>query len=396
MSAGTVNNLRDGNVTIALHGRFPKKARVAIASLGTVKEGNGKAILIATTSSPDALAAHVVASVPGQGCRVVSTTPIPLPVPSSPLPTSHSVVLSVAGGDAASVVVDGKGAVRVDMKAKCGGCAFAPAFAVGGIAWGFGVNGFTEPSGMDGVMLDDVRVFNRAFRGRETKQYAETFGADYRGGVAVEAHWCGGQGDGAIDDPAKWRCYNSIGEQVVALPTKDTDVFVSGRNLPSIPSKSKFVCKSFTIDGWAVVDEANVDLRGVRIVDVADNSRLITRGGRGIAVHALRANRIRLDGSLVVTGGMKVAGKLEMREGSVLRLPQDAEMARVKSISIRGDGTVALRPCVAPKTGGMQKLLRLDEMPGDLSRFRLNPSDGPNAATFKPSTRGDFLCVSKR
>ncbi|MBR4665394.1 MAG: hypothetical protein IKO93_16130, partial [Lentisphaeria bacterium] len=98
----------------------------------------------------------------------------------------------------------------------------------------------------------------------------------------------------------------------------------------------------FTIDGLAVVDEAHIDLRGVRVVDVADNTRIITRNGRGIAVNALRGKRIRLDGSLAVTGGMKLAGNLEMREGSALRLPAEAEVQIIFSKSRKIDGHAAL------------------------------------------------------
>ena len=86
-----VEKVSDGCLTIALHGRFPSKAdKVAIASLGSAKVGeNGKALLL-TTGGGDALAAHVIAKVPGQGFTVVSTTPIPLPVSRSPFPVSRS------------------------------------------------------------------------------------------------------------------------------------------------------------------------------------------------------------------------------------------------------------------------------------------------------------------
>ena len=384
-----VNNLKDGNMTLALHGRFQKSGKVAIASLGSAKDG--KAILLAT-GGKDALAAHVVATVPGKGCHVVSTTPVPVLGLAA---SAHSVVLTVKDGDAAAVVVDGKSAAKVDMKSKCGGCTFTPAFAIGGMSGGFGVAGFSEPNGKGGILVDDVRVFNRTFRSRETKQYADTFGAEYRPAVPVEAAWCGGRG-GAVDDPANWRCYNSIGEKVAALPTKETAVTAQGRALPSIPPKSNFACRSFTIEDIAVAEEADVDLRGVRIVDLADNTRLITRNGHGIAVNALRANRVRLDGSLAVTGAMKVTGNFEMRAGSVLRLPPEAEMAQVKSISTKGDGVVALKPGATGKYGVFQKIVRLEEMPGDMSRFRLNLSDGPDDAVFKPATGNKFLGVTSR
>ena len=384
-TAWNVNNLADGNITIALHGCFPKFGKTAIASLGTTK-GDGKALLL-TTWKTGWLAAHVIASVPGKGCGVISTTPIQVPELAT---TPHSVIMTISGGDKAAVIVDGKAAAKIDMATKCKGCTFTPAFAVGGMSGSFGVAGFAEPKGKGDVMIDDVRVFNRAYRSREIKEYAETFNAEYRPAVPVQAEWCGGR-DAAYDDPAAWRCYNSIGEKVAGLPTKDTDVRVTGCYLPSIPAKAKFVCKTFAIDGFAVAEDKDIDLRGVRIVDVADNSRIITRNGRGIAVRALRGDRVRLDGSLAVMGGMKLAGNLELREGSVLRLPPDAEMAHVKSLSVKGEGAVTLKPASPLKRGNFTKLLRLDEMPEDMTRFRLNPGDKPDAAVFKPATGGKFL-----
>lgn len=127
--------------------------------------------------------------------NIVSTTPIPLPPTptknsnSSPGSTAialaaavpHSLILSVKGGDAAAVIVEGKPVAKIDMKAKCKDCAFAPVFAVGGMSGGFGVAGFSEPRGADGVLLDDVRVFTRAFRAKESASYAATFGPEYRG-----------------------------------------------------------------------------------------------------------------------------------------------------------------------------------------------------------------------
>ena len=244
------------------------------------------------------------------------------------------------------------------------------------------------------VILDDVRVFPRTFRERETKQYATTFGPDYRGAVAVAASWCGGQGDSDVGNPNGWFCVNSLGERVHVLPTKDTAVTVSGTALPSIPPGTKFACKSFTIDGWAVADSANVDLRGVRIVDVDDNARIITRNGHGIAVNAIRANRIRLDGNLAVVGGIKATGNLEMREGSSLRFPANPDMTLVKSISVRGKDPVVLKPGAPAKRGSFQKILRIEEMPADLTRFRLNAGSDEKAATFSAAPGGKYLGVT--
>ena len=394
-SGGKVNKVGGGNMTIALHGRFPVKGNVAIASLGVAREGNGKAVLLAT-GGKGTLVAHVVASVPGQGCKVVSTTPIPLPapVPHPPSPVPHSIILTTRGGDMAAVVVDGKPAAKIDMKAKCDGCSFIPAFAVGGIAGGIGVHEIAEPRGEGGLLLDDVRVFTRTFRDRETKQYATTFGPEYRGAVAVTASWCGKQGDSDVNDPHSWFCVNSLGERVHVLPTKETDVLVSGRSLPSIPPGSKFVCKSFRIDGWAVADSANVDLRGVRIVDIDDNARIITRGGHGIAANAIRANRIRLDGNLAVVAGIKATSNLSMREGSMLRLPANPDMAFVKSISINGGGTVVLKPGVPAKRGSFQRIMRMEDIPADLTRFRLNAGSDEKAAAFNGAPGGKYLGVT--
>ena len=391
-TSSKVSRLASGNMAIALHGRFAKTGKTAIASLGSANEGNGKAVLLTTTTRPDTLAALVVATIAGKGCQVVSATPIAVSGLST---TSHSIVFSVKGGDEATVSVDGKMRARIDMKSKCGGCTFTPAFAVGGMHGGLGGVGLAEPRGKD-VLLDDVRVFTRAFRDRETALYATTFNASYRGAVAVEARWAGPQGSSAIDDVGNWYCVNSIGERVFTLPTKDTAVSVMGRALPSIPSGTDFDCKSFTIDGWAVADQANVDLRGVRIVDISDNARLITRDGRGIAVGVLRAKRVRLDGALAVVKAMKIAGNLEMREGSVLRLPEDPKLAFAKSLSIRGEGAVVLRPGGSPKYGLFQEILRLEDPPKDVTRFKVRPSQDPMDAVFKVSPGGKALGVTQR
>ena len=383
-----------GNITLALHGKFPKAGKVAIASLGSVKEGNGKALLIATTSKANMLAAYLIASVPGRGCRIVSSTAIPIEPTAKPI--SHSLILTVKKGEVAAVILDGKPVAKIDMKTKCEGCTFSPVFALGGITKGFGVAGFAEPRGEGGVFLDDVRVFTRTFRSKETASYAATFGPDYRGGVAVEAAWCGPQGGSDINNPKNWKCFNSYGEQIVAVPTKETEVKVWFTAIPSIPPKSKFSCKSFTIDGIAVVDSANVDLRGVRIVDFSDNTRIITRDGYGIAVNAARGKRLRLDGKFVVASGMKFDGNIEMKSSSHLRLPEDPKMAYAKSLSVKGEGAVVLRPGKLLPSGGFQNVMRLKNMPDDMTRFKLDLSHAPNKAEFKTATGGKFIGVSSR
>lgn len=391
---GRVNNIADGSIAIALHGWLPKGGNVAVASLGAAREKSGKALLLVAGPKRDTISAHVVASVPGVEYGIVSTKAISVPaIESKP----HSIVMSVRGGDEATVVVDGRPPVTVDMKAKCGGCSFAPAFAVGGMAGGIEIPAIAEPRGeKDGVKLDDVRVFTRAFRERETKNYAATFNEAFRPAVAVTARWCGSRGGTEICDTSKWFCVNAIGERIVALPTKDTDVVVMGRDIPSIPPNSKFCSKSFTIDGLAIVDTADIDLRGVKVVELSDNTRIITRGGHKVAVNALRGGRLRLDGKLAVIGGMKLEGNLEMKGGSILRLPLDPAKACVKSLSVKGEGAVTLKPDVPPKYGHFQRLLRLDEMPKDMTRFRLDPSNGPDDATFKATAGNKFLGATSR
>ena len=412
-TAGKVDNVADGSITLALHGRFPKKDKVTIASLGAAKEGNGKAILIATTSRPNMLAAYVVATLPGKGCQIVSTTPIPLPptpgtqlsthnsqlttsTPRSPFPVPRSLILSVKGGDAAEVIVDGKTVAEIDMKAKCNGCTFSPVFAVGGMAKGIGVGGFSEPRGEGGVLLDDVRVFTRAFRAKEIASYAATFGPDYRGAVAVEATWCGPQGGTDIDNPNNWTCFNAYGEKIIAVPSKETEVAVWFKAIPSIPPKAKFDCKSFTIDGLAVVDSANIDLRGAGVVDLADNTRIITTNGHFIAASKIRANRIRLNGTIAVTTALKADGKFDMKGGSILRLPEDPSAAFVGELAFSGDGKVSIRPGVMPQKARTSKVLRVDNLPEDLSRLKLHGLDDSSAAEFKPSGDKKSLTVYRR
>lgn len=393
VTPGSVDKVADGCLTIALHGRFSGKGKTMVASLGAVKEGNGKALLLTIGSKSNELVAHVVASAPGKGCQVVASAPVPLTAGGSANAASHSVILTVKNGGMAAVIVDGKPVAKLDMKTKCEGCTFTPVFAVGGMSQGLDLAGFVEPRGKGEVLLDDVRVFTRTFRSREAAKYAEVFGPDYRGAVAVEATWRGPQGSSDIANPENWLCFNSYGEQIVALPSKETDILLWYKAIPSIPAKSKFACKSFTIDGIAVIDEANVDLRGVRIVDLADNTRIITKKGHSLAANAIRAKRIRLDGSLAVKGGIKADGNLEMAAGSELRLPEDPNHAMVKSLTVKGKGTVVVNRCEEMKKGVFNKLMRIMEMPDDLSRFRLNKSDSPKDAHFSPASGGKFLGV---
>lgn len=93
---------------------------------------------------------------------------------------------------------------------------------------------------------------------------------------------------------------------------------------------------------------------------------------------------------------MNLSGKLGMKGGSVLRLPVDPNRAAAKSISISGDGAVALMPGSSGRRNQFQKIIRLEEMPNDMSRFRLGPSDGPDDADFKAATGGKFLGATPR
>lgn len=390
-----VNGISGGNMAIALHGRFPNGGTsVAIASLGAAREGDGKAVVIATGFKRDELYAYVVASPPGGSCRIVSKTAIPV---AGLAASSHSIVLSTIGGNEATVSVDGREPVRIDMKSRCEGCSFTPVFALGGMSGG-GASGLCRPKprSREAVLLDDVRVFTRAFRPRETAQYAATFNAAYRPTVAVCAMWGGAQGETDVDNPQKWYCVNSIGEKIVALPSKETDVIAQGRTVPGIRRNSGFECRSFTVDGWLLADRANVDLRGVKRVRLTDNARIITRDGYAVAVDGLEAERVRLDGALGATGEMKIAGNLEMREGSILRIPSDMKKASIKSISIKGEGTVAIKTIQPLVRGRTQKILQIEELPKDLKRLRLHASSGPKEATFGGSALGKFLSVTPR
>lgn len=91
---------------------------------------------------------------------------------------------------------------------------------------------------------------------------------------------------------------------------------------------------------------------------------------------------------------MKVSGNLEMREGSRLRLPANPELAFVQSISVKGEGSVVLKPGAATRQGRFQKIMRTGEAPRDLARFRLAAGDDEKAATFKGAPSGSYLGVT--
>ena len=376
---GSVNRLSDGNISIALHGRVPNAPKVVVASLGSARKGNGKAVMLTTGQRKNTLLLNIVATLPGSGCKVVSSRQVS--VPDMDL-SAHSVVLSVSGGDEVKLVVDGGEATVLAMNSVCKGCSFEPNFAIGGMAGGIGIAGFQEPRGEKGILLDDVRVFTRAFRTRETRQYADTFNPHYNPVAVKTAVWRGPAGSPDIFDAANWFCISAIGEKVVALPGKDTDVLVSGKSIPSIPPKSNFVCRSFTVDGWAVIEENKVDLRGVKVVTLSDNARIITKGAGAVAVNALKGRRMRLDGSLAVLGGMELSGNLELKGGSVLRLANNADNYKVKSISVR-DGDAVIVPGAATRAGYTSKIMLVEEAPADFSHFRLKSGHSPEDADFK-------------
>lgn len=83
-----------------------------------------------------------------------------------------------------------------------------------------------------------------------------------------------------------------------------------------------------------------------------------------------------------------------MTEGSVLVLPPEVEKTSVKAISIKGAGTVALKPGIPPRRGETRRILRVEGLPDDLSRFTLHGAQDPAGATFKRSADGRFLCVT--
>ena len=131
-------------------------------------------------------------------------------------------------------------------------------------------------------------------------------------------------------------------------------------------------------------------------MDLADNTRIITTNGHFLAASKIRANRIRLNGIFAVTTAMKVSGKLELKGGSALRLPEDQAAALVGELAFSGDGSVSIRPGVMPQKGKPCKVMRVGKFPEDLSRLSLHGMDDPSAAEFKPSTDKKSLVVYRR
>ena len=378
--------------TFMLHGRFGAAKGRAVASIGGGGGGRGKVVILSTVSARS-LALSVVART-GQSEKCVATSPVPLPEGDTP----HSVVV-VVRGDVAVALVDGKGAAKLDFRGKCDGCPLGRHFAVGGVAEGLlgsALKGdFGDASDSCGIVLDDVRVFNRAARSREVAEYARVFGTSFAPAAAVAASWTGGTG-GDVSSPGNWYCVNSAGERITATPTKETAVTVFGRKLPSIPPGSRFECKSFTVDGWAVA-EAAIDWRGVNIVDCTDGTKLMSKGGM-FAVRKLRGADLQIGGHtvpgrLAVEAGARLDGKLTVKGGSLLRLPDNGENFRVRSLELAGEGQVFLKPgTTAMKPGERRTIMRAENLPGDLSRLSLFAGKGQDAAgKFEASPSGDSL-----
>ena len=135
------------------------------------------------------------------------------------------------------------------------------------------------------------------------------------------------------------------------------------------------------------------DLRGVNVVDIEDKSRIITRGDNALAVSKLRGERVRLNGKLAVTTAMKLTGKLDVKGGSVLRLPEDSSAASIGELAFSGEGRVLIKPGVMPPKARTCKLLRVEKLPEDLSRLSLHGMDEAGAAEFRQSTDKKFLTV---
>ena len=69
-------------------------------------------------------------------------------------------------------------------------------------------------------------------------------------------------------------------------------------------------------------------------------------------------------------------------------------MALVRSISVSGAGPVVLKPGRTTMTGRFQKVMRMEELPKDTTRFRLNAAHDDKDATFKPAPGGNYLGVT--
>ena len=388
-SVQLVGDSWSGERTFMLHGRFGTSKGRAVASIG----GAGKTVVLATAGG----GSLVLAAIAREGSQERCVARAAVPVPAGPYP--HSVVV-VVRGDVAVALVDGRGGAKLDFRGKCDGCALGRAFAVGGVAGGLlgaSLKGeFGDASVPDGIVLDDVRVFNRAARGREAAQYARTYGTSFAPAVATRASWAGGH-DGSISDTKSWYCVNSAGERITAVPTEATEVFVSGRALPSIPRGTRFACKSFTVDGWAVA-ERPVDWRGVKIVDCADWTKLMSKGGL-FAVGILRGRNLGIGGHTApgrvsIDTAAKITGKLTILGGSVLRLPESGANVQVGSLEARGEGLVFLKPgASALKSGERRLVMKVDRLPNDLSRFSLYTSSGEPAGVFEATDGGKSLSV---
>ena len=382
-SEGRMTGSDDGNMSIALQGRFGASRGKIIASLGALNGSQGgKAVVLATGPKENTISAVVVCR-DGNVEKLVSTTPIALPDTSG---SGHSIVLAVRSGTQAVVVVDGHPAAKIDCETKCPGKVFAGGFAVGGVCGGIGRTlAISTPSASDKICLGDVRVFGRTFRAKETKMYMETFSPTFRPGVAVMSEWKG-DASGLLTEPDNWYSVNAAGEKIKVCPTKDTAVVVRGHNLPNVPRHTPLACKSFTVDGLAVLD-ANIDWRGVKIVDVEDNTRIITRE-HSLAMSMLRASRLRISGQIAIDKALKITNTLEVSGGSSLLLPANADATLVEKLAISSEGGVKVKPGAPISPGERRKILRVKNPPADLSRLLLSGTTNPADAAFTVSEAG--------
>ena len=99
---------------------------------------------------------------------------------------------------------------------------------------------------------------------------------------------------------------------------------------------------------------------------------------------------------VISTTAMKLTGKLDVKGGSVLRLPEDSSAASIGELAFSGEGGVLIKPGVMPPKARTCKLLRVEKLPEDLSRLSLHGMDEAGAAEFRQSTDKKFLTVYRR
>ena len=102
-------------------------------------------------------------------------------------------------------------------------------------------------------------------------------------------------------------------------------------------------------------------------------------------------------GKLAVETGAKITGKLTLRGGSLLRLPDNGENFRVKSLALAGEGNVFLKPgTTAMKFGEKRTVMKAESLPEDLSRLSLFVGKGqPAIGKFDASDTDKSLVVTR-